>query len=458
MNKKVIILTPSSGFGELIRQALEAHGDFNGSLADNVEQAINALNLGEFELLIIDAEIGYVKIEKLLIMFRNQENNGKLLLLPTDDGSGIQTWSKFKIDKVLSDPFYLPDLIEALDDLFSLESDDSPEVHRTDLELSPSFKDDQTKSVAPEWIHDSHIAAQYLMRLSLESSAQAAFISYKDQMWAYSGELSQSAAESLVSTISSRWDRDAVTDLARFVHLDETQSDYMLYATNLGGNYALGLVFDTKIPFSKMRQQALNLAEALAKTPDIQVAVPVEVQKRQKTHSSAIEDGLNDSIYGDDFKPELPIYSFFDDQEKKQKSPESKVVEQSFSDKLLFSYLFIPRFPSHQLRGDISFQLSVWLPQMCVAYAWRLEHFEINENFLRWTIEISSKHSPKSVAKIMAKQLSKRIFAEFSSLKNENPSRQFWVPKPLILSGDHISKETIDIYMRETRAAQGISS
>lgn len=454
MSIKVLILTPSSGFGELIRQALEAHGDFNGILTATDDLAMGRLNSGNFDLMIIDAELGIKKVENLIKHFRDEEKNGKIMLLPNEDNEGNAVFAKIKADKVLAHPFYMPDLSEALDEMFAPKAIEKQVDVSSENEALQGSKVDQKMNEAPEWIQDAHVAAQYLMRLSLESSAQAAIISFKDQIWAYSGELSQVAAESLVGNISSHWDQGSKTDLARFVHLDETQADYMLYATRLGGDYALALVFDTKIPFSKMRQQASALAKSLSKAPEIQMAVPEAHQQGQEFSSRPISGGPFFFAGDDEFKPELPRFDHLNDQEWTLK--EENIVGHKISEELRFSYVLIPRFPNHHLRGDLSRKISIWLPQMCVAYAWRLDYFEIKADFLKWTIDLASRQAPQSAAKIMAEQLSMRIFSEFPALENENPSGHFWASEALIISRDQIGIEAIEKYIRKTRAGQGI--
>ncbi len=119
---------------------------------------------------------------------------------------------------------------------------------------------------------DVNLAAQYLTSLSLESSAQASLITKQDQIWAYAGELPQPAAEELARTVSQHFQNGGGSDLARFIRLEETGGEYMLYATGLGGSFVLSTVFDAEMPFSKIRAQASNLAMALASPPPAEVA------------------------------------------------------------------------------------------------------------------------------------------------------------------------------------------
>jgi hypothetical protein len=70
------------------------------------------------------------------------------------------------------------------------------------------------------------------------------------------------AAQELAQTVAHYWERGNGSDLARFVHLDATDGDYMLYATAVSGDMALAMVFDFEIPFSNIRSQASHLARS----------------------------------------------------------------------------------------------------------------------------------------------------------------------------------------------------
>ena len=99
----------------------------------------------------------------------------------------------------------------------------------------------------------SHRAAQHLTRLTLGSSAQAALITRNDQLWAYAGQLPQSATRELTDTVSRYWDRQEENDLVRFVRLASTNAEHMLYATRLTKDMVLALIFDAETPFSTIR-------------------------------------------------------------------------------------------------------------------------------------------------------------------------------------------------------------
>jgi REP element-mobilizing transposase RayT len=125
---------------------------------------------------------------------------------------------------------------------------------------------------------------------------------------------------------------------------------------------------------------------------------------------------------------------------------------------LNYACLLLPRFPNHQMAGDLSMRLSEWLPQICIAYGWRLESISVQADHFQWIVSVSPTTAPGYLMRIIRKKLSEKIFEDFPRIRNENPSGDFWAPG-YVLTGssnphpDHLVREFIE----ETRARQGIS-
>lgn len=116
------------------------------------------------------------------------------------------------------------------------------------------------------WLSDVTKAAQHLTRLTLEFSAQAALITRKSDLWAYAGGLSNSAAKEVAQTVTRNRDGQKGSDLLRFIRLESTKAEHMLYATRLSSETVLALVFDAETPFSTDRSQASQLVTDQAAT------------------------------------------------------------------------------------------------------------------------------------------------------------------------------------------------
>jgi REP element-mobilizing transposase RayT len=192
---------------------------------------------------LLDFDLGEHWVSDIGLSLRTINGSIKLIVLCEDETPPaldmIRPWT------LLRKPIQLRDLFHSLD---------KPTADQNPM--------DNTTSDLP-WLQDVSKAAQYLTRLTLESSAQAALITHKNNLWAYAGGLSQSAGNEVAQTVSRNWDDQKGSDLLRFIRLESTRAEHMLYATRLAPDLILALVFDAETPFSTIRSQANQLISTL---------------------------------------------------------------------------------------------------------------------------------------------------------------------------------------------------
>jgi REP element-mobilizing transposase RayT len=123
---------------------------------------------------------------------------------------------------------------------------------------------------------------------------------------------------------------------------------------------------------------------------------------------------------------------------------------------LTYACLLVPRFTSHFITGDLADHVSKWLPNICIAFGWRLEYLAVRPEYLQWVVNVQPNTSPGYLMRIMRQQTSEKIFAEFNRFKKENPSGDFWAPGYLIMGGSqpHPAQLVRD-YIQQTRQRQG---
>ena len=275
MAVSVLIVTPTTAFGEIIRQALTEDGGYRPVLVFDAQEAMRHAIQHPFEVVILDTDLHELPLHELEMALRQTSPSMRLVVIPR---KGDPQLAGLSPDLFLTKPFYMPDLLEKLDEILSPIPVHVSEKIRNELVSSghPSVNRSKPASVSevPPWLEDVTRAAQHLTRLSLETSAQAALITRDDQLWAYAGHLPQEAASELAAAVLKDYDWSAAGrssvlngDLAQFVHLASTDCDYMLYTTGLGDKMVLAMAFDAQMPFSQMRAQTGNLARALASPP-----------------------------------------------------------------------------------------------------------------------------------------------------------------------------------------------
>ncbi|MCX6037044.1 MAG: transposase [Chloroflexi bacterium] len=525
MPTPLLVITSDIPFGELIRQRLEETGRFVVRVTGEQEAA--GVYAREFNpaLAFLDTSLTETDLLKIGALLR-QANPGIIFVVISEAGWHSALEELFPRE-YLSKPFYLPDLLEMMDKFF-----------RSSTSLgNPSLKKKVGSNNDLPWLLDVTRAAQHLTRLTLESSAQAALITRADQLWAYAGQLPQSAARELADTLSRYWDHQEENDLVRFVRLASTNAEHMLYATRLAEGMVLALVFDAETPFSTIRTQASQLVHSLSTSPSEE---PLDEELTgSETDLNPLSDRLSGSPApnpltdlpvgsGYDFGPavpgsrkesslavpmqsagsphfqrdsspaprynplvdtdqtETPPASFEDTVQspadtRKNKTRKTDLSPESIKDTSLrsitevgrkivlepvspavynldYACLLVPRFPHHHMTGDLLDRLGEWVPQICIAFALRLEYISVRPEYLQWIVNVPPATSPAYLMRILRQHTSENIFAEFPRFKKDNPSGDFWAPGYLIMGGSQPPPaQLIKDFIAQTRQRQGFS-
>ncbi len=252
MAKNLLLVTSDLNFARVLLQGLGQEG-FGVDVVKTKSEAIVRADEHDCRLAFLDLSLGEHAITEIGTALRTLKPNLRLVLFSDADTppalDSLRPWT------LLRKPYYLPELITMI-------NQDSTPLSNPVSRPAPAGA--QTSEPALSWLQDVTKAAQHLTRLTLESSAQAALITRADKMWAYAGGLEQNAANELAMLVTRHWDGQKGSDLLRFVRLEATKAEHMLYATRLADDVILALVFDAETPFSTIRSQAGKLADSLS--------------------------------------------------------------------------------------------------------------------------------------------------------------------------------------------------
>lgn len=126
---------------------------------------------------------------------------------------------------------------------------------------------------------------------------------------------------------------------------------------------------------------------------------------------------------------------------------------------LSYTCLLLPRFPSHELRGDLADVLPQWLQQVCISYGWSLEFVTVNPSYFQWAILVTASASPGHFMQQIRSETSRMILSNFGWIARENLSNDFWAPGYLVVLGTRPHpEEMIHQYIRLTRRRQGLNT
>lgn len=257
----LLVLSPHKAFGNLIAQGLPEYGvhltaDFSEAIQFIRQHTPTPPVLLDADL--DEADISVLDIGLALRQIRPDVN----LILIAREGQNTIRLKDLPLRAVLSKPLSLPDLQSALKKVTVF-----PQPARTPTPTIPPLPDSEL-----DWLQDVSRAARHLTRLMLESSAQAALITRQNELWAYAGQLKREAAQELARSVQKYWDTQSQSDLLRFIRLEATEAQHMLYARRLTASMVLALVFDAETPFSTIRAQAGQLVRSLAEVPPDQTS------------------------------------------------------------------------------------------------------------------------------------------------------------------------------------------
>ncbi len=282
----ILVADSNMEFGILIRQALEESGQFEVSLTSSAEEAVNLAQGLDFRLAIIDFALPDIEGEKLVERLRALQPGLAVIGIPVGDDDTSEKTRQAGVDGILTKPFYLPNLPDIVEEALGRRLDfhrptqvawprttptpDVPDNSAAALPIdkSASFPSEDYPmpfDEPPPWLADVNRAAQYLARLTLETSAEAALLIRHRELIASAGQLPRGQLQELTAQVADSWAEEGRSGaVARFVHLPGTAEDFMLYATGVVAGMVLSLVFGAEVPFGMIRRQAESLAHALS--------------------------------------------------------------------------------------------------------------------------------------------------------------------------------------------------
>ncbi len=576
----LLVVTPQTGFGAALRNGLDANR-YDVSVTADFSEAILHVRKTDCPVIILDAELEDVGLSLLDIGYAlRQVKSDVQFILVRRAGQTLDEGLMLNPAVTLDKPISIPELTGHLEKLATSSTRGVP-MHT----MKPSLPtiEPQARALAETsrmvWIKDVSKAAQHLTRLTLESSAQAALITRESKLWAYAGQLSRDAAQELSQSVQRYWDKESESDILRFIRLQSTESQHILYARKLSASMILALVFDGETSFSTIRSQAGKLVRNLADEPgelpaappkhvpvsqspfkenrfllqdefeeedlppisellgDVPPPIPVKPHgphpaslpwqqpaesvpvarlatdepkteppsTLQTTPSGAPHFSLESSpvVRRDSFKrpipamdettaTNLPLTATQAETRPATVPDEVQLTRKQVSQKdqslietrphavaesvtqvahrillepaspamadLTYACLLVPRFDTHHLVGDAADRLTEWVPQVCVAFGWRLEHLSVRPDYLQWVARVPPSTAPGHVMRVVRQQTSDRLFNEFPRFKKDNPSGDFWAPGYLIMgSSQPHPQHLVRSFIKQTRERQGLT-
>lgn len=124
---------------------------------------------------------------------------------------------------------------------------------------------------------------------------------------------------------------------------------------------------------------------------------------------------------------------------------------------LVYTCILLPKKTDHTLTGELAEKLALWIPQLCLAFGWRLEGLTVRPEYVQWVVRLSPGMSPGNVVNILRQRTSERIYSHFQQLGKLEGRNDFWAPGYLVVRGSQPpTAEQLADFIRRSRKRQGL--
>ncbi|HUN21774.1 MAG TPA: IS200/IS605 family transposase [Anaerolineales bacterium] len=513
MKRLVLIIDTDEAFATMVQQVLSEGMTFLAATATSGKGALRLAAHRAFDLVIIDTTLADIPLADLVTGLRVHNPNTRIMLIPSFGIDFGKLAAKLDIQGILPKPFFIPELEPMLKDALERQvryappasgvSASFPRSNLTALATerpmpvaTPTLAPTPAPQVAPAvamrvdtppvpaqtsesempWLNDVNKAARYLTGLTLGSSAEASMLTKGSVLYAYAGQFPREEAQELAELAHSNWvNSNKSGALVRFITLSNG-TDYLLYSTPATGELLLSMVFSPETPLSMIRKQAGDVVRQLLTKPsdtgEIPKAnpappTPPPTEKpssrsfsgySQPVRISRGNTGRQPAIATPE--PELPTNPRPTETIQAEAFPLPGVYRTPHSlYTLSYTFLWLPKMPDVQLRGDMVEMLGKWMRQLALAYDWRVEELDIQPRYLQLVVACSPADAPEHVVKVMMQTTSKQILDEFPRLRELHPAGNFWTPGYLVTAPGHLlAKEKIEAFILYQRKEQGLVS
>src|SRR5512146_2747120 len=199
MTANILVATPRTAFGELLRLSLEECGKYRVRLAQTPGEVQAASVRIPFDLAILDASLGETALTPLAQSLRAANNGLRLVVIPPDNDPTRLSEDGLEPDALLSLPFYAPDLLETVGSLLAISG-------RVELPGAAT-----AGSAAPA-LGDQAEVEKLLASLLSQTSAQAMFIIRNRAAWACAGQIDHGHVQELADALIRGWDENDPSD------------------------------------------------------------------------------------------------------------------------------------------------------------------------------------------------------------------------------------------------------
>jgi CheY-like chemotaxis protein len=247
--------------------------------------------------------------------------------------------------------------------------------------------------------------AVQLTQINVESTAQITILSRGTVPVGAAGssaiQLTPERVDSIVASINKLWGDSEEPVLMRYVHMPGL-GDFLLWSTRTVDSLTLSMLFPGDVPYRAVKQQAKQLLEALARTPEPPPPLPVSMPEEEPEAAKTLHSRPTD------LKPPEGLHEALADIAAEQMAQNPQIAPPRIEGPYTaYDVAWLPRMES------IPYELLQIIPdaitQIAWARSWQIDAIDVHESYVSLRISIPASEAPSPAIDTLMQESALRV-------------------------------------------------
>jgi putative transposase len=120
---------------------------------------------------------------------------------------------------------------------------------------------------------------------------------------------------------------------------------------------------------------------------------------------------------------------------------------------LAYHFVWIPKYRSKMLRGEIAERWKEMIREICVEYEWEVEALEVMDDHVHLFVSCPPRYAPAQVMNTIKSLTARKLYEEFPRLRKVQWSGRIWAEGYYVgSSGEHVTSDLIQRYIEYQKA------
>ena len=302
MAHNILVVDSDQAFATILKESLEATGDFRVTLTCIGSDALESVVEQPFDMVVVDMGLQDIRPITLVKAIREAKPSIRLMLIPLFGQQIPSELDDLKIQGILPKPFFVGDLPDMVSKAMVADAPEPLTPSVPELKIAvPTRQNGGSSAPGPAVVEESSLEGeakpesvappagvptfspealsrlqtkepqmvQLLKSLNREVRAESIMVTLSAQLVAFAGLLSREQTARLAKLVAESTDAaaQAATFLGepdgRFEQSMHEGAEYRLYSLSLGEGLVLSLALSSDIPLGTLRYRARQTAEEL---------------------------------------------------------------------------------------------------------------------------------------------------------------------------------------------------